>query len=577
MLTIQQVQEQIKNASSARTAISRATEQELRLKLHCETSLSQTEASRAVTGFFGRVKQLLPADKYTMFLTLFYFPVATVSLTEKIFISLHKLFDGRNPVNKYTFENESDAEDWEQYRTEELNHPQVWATKGFEEMKAAINSIVIVDLPEMSMGPRPEPYWYFLKIDQVIAFSCTDGAQMDWIIFKQPGDRIAVFDDTSYRVFQAKEGGNEINPAPIIDNPHALGYCPARFFWTTPISNSQPAVKKSPVSNYLGKLDMLLFFDISNEHLNLYGRYPIYSAFSQDCDYTEQGTGNYCDDGFLKSPEGFYVTGGGGLHPCPKCSNKNLDGPGSLVKIDPPSKLNDNADLRDPVKITTIDVTSLDYNNGDIDRRKLEIFASITGFQGMPINDQAVNEKQIISIFESLEAALQSPQSNFEQIIRWTEETCCILRYGASFTSASVSLGTEHYILSASELLELYKKARESSFGVATLDMLEDRYYETEYRNNPDQFRRQRILVNLDPFRHRTTEEVRGMFEKGTIDVIDYLIKTNFSSLILRFERENAKVTEFGQGLKFDAKIKAIYEAMKGYAAEMRPVMQSTS
>lgn len=577
MLTIQQVQEKIKDASSARTAIGQATDQELRLKLHCETSLSHSDASRAVTGFFGRVRQLLPADKYAMFLTLFYYPAATVSLTEKIFISLHKIFDGRNPVNKYTFENESDAEDWEQYRTEELKHPKVWATQGFEEMKSAINSVVIVDLPEVSTGPRPEPYWYFLKIDQVVTFSCADGVQFDWIIFRQPGDKIAVFDDTSYRVFQAKKGGNEIIPAPIIENQHALGYCPARFFWTTPISNSQPTVKKSPVSNYLGKLDMLLFFDISNEHLNLYGRYPIYSAFAEDCDYEEPETGNFCDNGYLKTKDGAYAMYGNALQACPKCSSKKLDGPGSMIKIDPPSKLNDNADLRNPVQITTIDKDSLDYNNGDVDRRKLEIFASVTGFQGMPINDQAVNEKQVIAIFENLEAALQSPQANFEQIITWTEETCCILRYGASFSSASVSLGTEHFILSPSELLELYKKARESSFGVATLDMLEDRYYETEYRNNPDQYQRQRILVNLDPFRHRTTAEVQAMFEKGTVDVIDYLIKANFSSLILRFERENAKVTEFGQGLKFDAKIRAIYETMKGYVAEMRPVMQSTT
>lgn len=571
MLTTQQVREQIKEAARTREVISLSADQENRLKLHCETSLSQSEASRAVTGFFDRVKKLLPADKYGMFLSLFYFPVATVSLTEKIFTSLGKLFDGRNPVNKYTFSDERDAEDWQTYQTKVLKHPQVWATKGFEEMKSSINSVVVVDLPRnQESADRPAPYWYFLKISDVICFSCPSGEVFEWIIFKQGEDEIAVFDDTSFRVFRTTKDAGGIEPDPLVDSPHALGYCPARFFWTTPVSNARPTVKKSPVSNYLGKLDLLLFFDISNEHLNLYGRYPIYSSFAQDCDYSDQGTGNYCESGFLKNQEGYYITSGSGLQACPMCSTNRLDGPGSYIVINPPSKANEGADLRNPVQITTIDRESLDYNNEDIDRRKLEIFASVTGFQGMPINDQAVNEKQVIAIFESLEAALKSPQANFEQIIRWTEETVCRLRYGSSFVSASVSLGTEHYILTPAELLALYKQARESSFGVATLDLLEDRYYETEFRNNPDQFRRQRILVNLDPFRHKTTDEVQKMFEAKAVSFEDYMIKANFSSLILRFERENAKVTEFGNASNFDAKIKEIYAALKVYVNEMR-------
>ena len=75
------------------------------------------------------------------------------------------MFDGRNPVNKYTFSDERDAEDWQTYQTKALKHPQVWATKGFEEMKSSINSVVVVDLPrDGESSLRPAPYWYFLMI-----------------------------------------------------------------------------------------------------------------------------------------------------------------------------------------------------------------------------------------------------------------------------------------------------------------------------------------------------------------------------------------------------------------------------
>ncbi len=51
---------------------------------------------------------------------------------------------------------------------------------------------------------------------------------MDWIIFRQPDKRIAVIDDERYRVFAEDKDGNigEL----LVDNPHDLRYCPARFF-----------------------------------------------------------------------------------------------------------------------------------------------------------------------------------------------------------------------------------------------------------------------------------------------------------------------------------------------------------
>lgn len=52
---------------------------------------------------------------------------------------------------------------------------------------------------------------------------------MRWIIFRQDDNRIAVIDDERYRVFTEEKGNiGEL----LIDSPHDLGYCPARFFGT---------------------------------------------------------------------------------------------------------------------------------------------------------------------------------------------------------------------------------------------------------------------------------------------------------------------------------------------------------
>ncbi len=553
--------------------IPKAANQENRLRFHSETIISESDASRAFTQFTKLVRTLLPEDKYQMFLSLFQFPVNTVTLTDQVYTALGKLFDGRNPVFRYDFASPEAAEDWQGYRTRTLKEPAVWQTRGFETMKTAINSIVVADLPSEQASEQPEPYFYFLSIEDVIDFKNVDGDVFEWIMFRQGKNKVAVFCDGFFRVFETKHGSSlEIGSTPITESAHELGYCPARFFWTTPVSYRNPLIKKSPLSNILGKLDMLLFFEVSNEHLNLYGRYPIYSAFASDCDYTHDDTGEYCDSGLLRARDGNYLIAGTKPKACPVCEKRRLDGPGSMIEIDPPGRQNDGADLRNPVQITSIDRDSLDYNNEDIDRRRRELYVAVTGNRGMSINDKAVNEKQVIAIFEGLEAALKMPQQNFEQVMTWTDETICRLRYGSeNFVGASISLGTEHYIMSPSQLMEMYKFAKEASFSVSTLDMLEDRYYETEFRNNPEQLQRQQILNNLDPFRHRSIDDVQKMYSAGQVSYQDYMVKANFSSFIMRFERENLPITEFGNGISFDIKIDNIKSTLVSYAESMKP------
>ena len=545
------------------------------MRFHGETSLSDKDASRAITEFLDFVEHLLRDDAFEMFVTLMRFPICTVTLSERIYKALEKIFDGRNPVFSYEFRSDDHAVDWDEYRMNKLGGISYWKDEGFEAMKTDINSFVVVDLPaDQGAAERPEPYSYFLNLDRVIDFESVDGKGTEWIIFNESGNKIAVFDDTSYRIYETENGDRtSIKGDPVVENVHGLGYCPVRFFWTTPVSKSKPFIKKSPLSNQLGRLDMLLFFDTGGEHLNVVGRWPIFSGFRADCDYTDEESGVYCYRGFLRNQDsGYYILKSGKPKSCPVCDKKKLNGPGSYVEVDPPSKRNGNADLRNPVSITSIDRESLDYNNADLDRREMKIYSAVTGYQGMPINDQAVNEKQVVAIFESMEAALEMPQMNFEEIIQWRDSTICRLRYGKeSFIGATISLGTEHYIFGASEILNLYELAKKAAFNVSILNMLEKRYYETEYKNNQEELKRQKVITHLDPFRHRSVSEVATMYKNNEVRYEDYMIKANFSSFIMRFERENISIVNFAEGLEFDQKIKRIQDVLIGYAKEMKP------
>jgi len=557
-------------AKGAKSQLPKAAEQERRLRFHSQPTLSALDSSGAFNVHMRKVGKLLPRDKKESYEVVFPWPVATVPFTGKIYTTIKKLWDGRNPVFKYEFTSPSEKDDWHEYRTQELKSMQRWRTEGFEVMRNSINSIMVVDLPLEQSGDRPEPYSYYLDVNSVVdILPATNGTDLQWIIFKQDELRMAVICDEFYRIYRIEETTRQAASEPEYEIPHGLGYCPARTFWTTPLSYRRPLIKKQALSEHVGDLDMLLFFTVSNEHLNLYARYPVYWAFGADCNYENETQDSHCSNGIMHKNDGRVLERDGKAVPCPVCERKRLDGAGSLIEIDPPNRVNDKADLREPVGFLSIPREALEYNNEDLERRRLQILTSVTGFQGMPINNQAVNEKQVLAIFESLEAALKEPQSNFEQAIQWEHETICRLRYN-SFQSASVNLGTEHYILTPDQLMTLYKMAREGSWSTNILDMLEDRYYETEYRNNPEQLQRQKMLVDLDPFRHRTVDEVTSMYETGTIPYGEYLVKVNMSTFVARFERENAPLTMFGIQLEYSGRIAAIKAEMLRYAHEYK-------
>lgn len=564
-LELAQIQEILKSPPKSQRRL--AIEHENRVRFHSETTLGRFDTSSAINEFLRYVSGILPADKFNMFLHLVRFPVDTVTVTEEIYEALEKIYDGQNPVFEYEFPNEKILEDWENYRLES-KQDDFWRYEAWDTMKNAINSLMIVDLESEQSESRPSPYTYFLNLSDVIAYKC-EAQEFEWVIFWSDREKkeVAVFDDENYRVYEVKD--NWQITSTLVDNSHELGYCPARFFWTTPKSLHQKEIKKSPISNYLGKLDSLLFNSVSKKALDTYASYPIVSVFRTDCDFYDAKSQEECHRGFLKNNQGNYIlltdraTGYSSPKQCPVCSKKNLAGAGSKILMDTPSPDNDMADLRNPIQFHQVNRDILDYNVDELKRLTQEIIAAATGGSIESINNKAVNEKQVMSLFEGRKAALRKVQENIERARKWSDETQCLLRYGSNvFQGAFISYGTEYFLLSETQLLELYEKSKKAGVSHIILDYLQDQYFQTKYRNNREGLMRSKILVNLEPFRHHTSIEVQG-FE--VIDPKEQFLKFNFSSLIQRFERENTNVTAFGNEIDFDKKIERINETLLSY------------
>lgn len=565
-LGINDIKKQITEQKKGAT-INRAIVHQQRIKFHAETFVAPY-ISQPLTDFLKFVSNLIPADKFKVFKTLFRYPVKTNEVTGICFDKLSRIFDGRNPAFNYQFMESEQRDDWEYYRQNVLREPEIWSSKGWEYFKTEINSVLIVDLPteQDAADKYPRPYFYWLPIEQVITFDADPvTGVMRWIIFKQDDKRIAVIDDERYRVFTEKDGN--IGDL-LIDSPHDLGYTPARFFWNEAISLREPDVKASPLTEQLESMDWYLFYHISKRHLDMYGSYPIYSGYEQSCDFSNAENGDYCDGGFLKDKQGRYKLDQAGiLERCPKCGDKRIAGVGSFVEIPVPDG-DKQPDLRNPVQMLTVDRNSLDYNVAEEERLRNNIITSIVGTNEEITTRDALNEQQIKANFESQSTILNRVKKGFEAAQQFVDETVCRLRYGNLFVSAKINLGTEFYIYDAMELRKRYKLAKETGASEAELDAMQNQIIETEYRNDSTQLQRMLVLAELEPYRHLTRAEVLNLYGQQIISEPELRVKLNFANFVRRFERENTNILEFGTQIPFSEKIKVITNKFYEYANE---------
>jgi hypothetical protein len=541
-----------------------------RLRFHTETNIAISDINQPTTVFLDWVRQLLPNDKYNIFINLFKFPLPTPAVVEDVYRELERVFYSRNSSSSYQFTDSELAEDWSQYKKNNLNEPEIWKTTGWKKMQVSPNSILVVDLPQIQTSLRPEPYFYWLEIDAVVDYQTSklDENQFEWLIFKQPEHRIAVFDDTSIRVYQLNEK-NEIQSL-ISEAKHDLRYCPARFFWSTQVNEKNKDLKKNPITKELSNLDWYLFFALSKQHLDLYAPYPIYSAYEADCNFENNETGDYCDGGFLRNAKGEYkILNDGTVEKCPCCSEKRIAGPGSFLEVPIPNQSEGVADMRNPVQITTIDKDSLDYNVNECARLKNEIVISVVGSGGTVSEKEAINETQVTANFESKTSVLNALKTNFELAQKFVEDTVCKLRYGDAFISSSVNWGTEFYVFTVTELYSKYKQAKENGASNSELDAISQQILEVEYRNNPLVLQRMLILKQLEPYPHKTLDEVLKLYEKKLLNENLVKLKINFSTLVEKFERENINIIEFASNKTMREKIDIINKKLLEYVTKI--------
>jgi len=556
--------------------IDRCIGQHERLRLHVQPALDAREVSPAYRVFLRWLKGYLTNDKYEQVIQLLTFPLPTVDLTESIFNELSRALEGENGYTKFDFTVDNAGEDFNDYIIVKLKEEDFFLREGFETFKVAINNVLVVDLPVTQTGTLPDPYFYFLEPELLYDIDINYKGVIEYIVFNEannPNIRY-VFDDSFYRTYTRKEQTDiftlqsEVRHSEYTADGEritGLGYCPARMFWDIPQTRPEIMQRKGPLTSKLGKLDKLLFWDVSTEYYESYGTYPIYWEYDNDesCDY-EDGAGNHCEGGFI----GGMAANGAVLDKrvCPKCARNNYVGPGSVKRIEPPVD-NTDADLREPAGIIPVDVPALQNAQERLDARYEKLFISVVGKGGEPKNDQAKNQKQVETSLNSKENVLLTIKGAWERARKWGLDTVARLRYGDAFIGSTLIMGDEFYLVDEADLQEQYLAAKEKGAPAYVLAEMLKNLQQTKYRSNPEQIQRIDILAEVYPYPDHSVEELTLIDAQspGLINPDLLLLKIGFNMYIRRFETEELDLVRFGIKLDFKNKIDLIKTKLLSY------------
>lgn len=562
-----------------------AIQQQERVKLHSlnrgvsgDASLkSKHVAGSAFTDLTDWMRRLLPRDKARVAMNLIRFPLDSVALSGEIYQELGRAFDGVDAREEYEFRGEGSAEDWKGYRAEALGGREGWRTDAMQTLRSRHNGIMVVDLPDTpnESDERPAPYFYTLDLERAHCYEiAADGCTLEYLVTfdpeRQENHRIAyVFDDVAYRIVHVHENQRvEV----VAESFHDLGHCPARMFWAETSDVTQPALRQHPMSDYLGAIDRYQLNCWFSFYGDLFNGWPITTTFQQSCNYRSET--EYCDEGYLRSSDhnGSYLYDSGDeLALCPKCKDRNAIGPGTNYEVPTPNPANGNTNMLPAVGLTTADVNALRYHKETVEEQARKIFAGVVGSVFDAVNNQAVNEKQVASLFEARRNVIRRLSSNLESLQSWVETTVCRLRYGNDFVSLSISYGTEWFLFDQEDLLAMYHAARDAGAGPALLDELQLLYFATRHRRQPRDLDRAKLIFALDPARHVTGDALQNLLNAGGITSQDYALKVRLSSLLGRFERQHGPIVDYRASSTLAVRVAAIRTILLGYLIEEQP------
>ncbi|SNC62302.1 hypothetical protein SAMN06265337_0643 [Hymenobacter gelipurpurascens] len=579
---------QLLQAPANAGAIEACLRHEQRLQLHAIAHMDPDRRPEGWRYIREYAQGLLPKDKFTRWQQCVPAPLPSTDVVEDISTGLRRVFEAQDGLVQCELATPELETDFETYRTQ-MRESEFWSGDAFQAIQARPHSLLVVDMAAEQRTSRPEPYVFLLELEQLYDVALRSDGTCEYVLFvlperRQEGsdlviERMACYDDAAYCIFEKPRGEQEWTE--VLRNPHILGYCPARVLWDDAMDGVTNLARRAPLSSVLGSLDRYVFWDAAIEYYRLHGTFPIMWGFEQECGY-KGGEGEVCQGGFVSFIKGYETLSNGEQRPlysekvCPSCAARELIGPGSYVEVPAPSK--EMPDTRDPVGMVTPSVPVLEHVQLMQERRREALLRSVLGGGGEPSNEQAKNTKQVQGGFEIKQDVLVEFKKPIERARAWTLTTKGKLRYGPLYRGTFVSMGERFYLKTPEQLATEEAEARKAGRPVYELSQARDFRYQTQWRNNPAQLDRMRILSDLEPYPEYSVEQILTMIALATSDsntmakdLFDLglmRLKVDFGRYLTRFESEQMDVRRFASLQPYHIKLESITSFLLSYVNE---------
>ena len=528
-LTSDQIKQLLKEPLNA-NLIKRAKEYQSRIKLHSQAQDILLEDNSAYNNFIAWLRKRIPNEKFDAVARLIKTPISTNKLTSEIYNHFTKIFHASDGNKEYTISNEGQKEDVIQQLKDQK---EFFTKKAFQKFKQCPCDFVVVSLPNEE-SEEIKPFAEFIPIEKVIDAKIKD-SEVLYCIFQIEEKKFCVVDGEGWKIYEGEQ--DDAKEVEVI--LHGLSYAPIRQFWTDNINDNE-FVKQVPISNQLGDLDFLLWKIISREYAESYAEYPILWKYEEDDDFDNYGNKKYLDNQITsssfesvhdyddyKARQNLRLTNG-------EAKAKADDGPGDVIYKSYPKE--GQPDVGVPAGFISADVVSLEYIKKNVEDRHSEIYTASTGALQEFKNDQAKNEKQVNSQYETSRAILIEVKRNFELFEKWVSTTIGQLMIGESFEDCSINYGTNFFLQTINSIEEGIKFSKENNLNEGYIAQQYDQLIQTKHKHDPIMRKRGELLFALEPMPTLGIMQAFEMAKAGLVTDEDFEIKRNFSSLIAQYE-----------------------------------------
>jgi hypothetical protein len=463
------------------------------------------------------IRNSITPEKYQKVLQYFSYPLAIVSISDDILEDLNRVFNGRNANFNIQYPNKR-AEAQAQELLYMLNTRKYIEKVGRRAFECKPQTIIVVDKDAMGV-----PYYVTVELDKLMSYELTPCKQhFKYIIFHHSEGtdemgsykKIAFYDDEYYRVVEVRDKKYSL----ILESPHNLGYCPARWFVDDPLNTKDDVKRYAPLSKVLGSMSEWQQFHAYSYYAEHYGVFPVVEYAAAVCE------NEFCVNGWVSEP----MENGEMSTPtsCTTCSANKFSGAGTAIKINP----------------------KIDNDEND---------------------KEAVNADQVRSLMEDRKKPLLKLAGILNRLHKWLVETSVKLAIDTQ-VKVHANYGTEWFLLTEAQLQELFVGAKAAGMPESEIDQIYKLLIETKYKGDPQTVHKLMIENNLNPAPYSTIEECYKKAEQGVMAADDLYIKANFTKFVSKFERENGSIVQFGSDITFQQKIDIIYNTFKNYVRDER-------